>query len=127
METIISPPTLTKKKCFEQFKQETLAWAEITDLEKGKQPIAVALNLQDNDEHKITEKVFDEIELDGLKNENGLSILSEFFDKHLAKDEMTDILEKFEDFDNFEREKGQPINEFVASLTLNIEKLTRNV
>ena len=29
METIISPPTLTKKKCYEQFKQETLAWAEI--------------------------------------------------------------------------------------------------
>lgn len=55
METIISPPTLRKKKCYEQFKQETLAWAEITDLEKGKQAIAVALNLPDDDEHNITE------------------------------------------------------------------------
>ena len=42
----------------------------ITDLETGKQAIAVALNLPDNDEHTITEKVFDEIELDNLKNEN---------------------------------------------------------
>ena len=48
-------------------KQETLAWAEITDLEKGKQAIALALNIPDDDEHKITEQVFDEIELDDLK------------------------------------------------------------
>ena len=51
--------------------------------------------------------MFDEIELDDLKNENGLSILFEFLDKYFAKDELTDILETFEDFDNFEREKGQ--------------------
>ena len=85
METIISPPTQTKKKCYEQFEQETLAWAGITNLEKGKQAIGVALNFPDDDEHKITEKVFDEIELDDLKNENGLSIRFEFLDKQLAK------------------------------------------
>ena len=76
METIISPPTIyvTKKKCYEQFKQETLTWAEKTDLMKGKQAIAVALNLPDDDDHKITEKVFDEIELDNLKNENSFCV-----------------------------------------------------
>ena len=88
MESIISPPTLTKKKSYEQFKVETLAWAQVTDLNKEKNAIAVALNLLDYDEHKISERVFDVIELDDLKSENGLSILL-ILDKHLANDELT--------------------------------------
>lgn len=41
----MNPPTLTKKKLYEQFKAETLAWTQITELDKEKQAIAVALNL----------------------------------------------------------------------------------
>ena len=60
METLSNPPSLTRKS-YEQFKQETLAWAHITDISKKNQAIVVALNLPEDDQQKIKEKVFDEI------------------------------------------------------------------
>ena len=82
-------------------KVETLAWTEITDVSREKQTITVALLLPENHECGIAEKVFGELELKELKKENGISTLLEFLDIHLKKDEMTDILEKFEEFENF--------------------------
>ena len=37
MTTRINPPSLEKAKTYERFKQEVLAWREITDLAKNKQ------------------------------------------------------------------------------------------
>ena len=34
-----------------------------------------------------------------------------FLDQHLAKDDLSDSLEKFEDFDDFFRSQGQSITE----------------
>ena len=72
----------------------------------------VALNLPEDDQQKIKEKVFDEIGLDDLHSENGLSILFENLDKHLSKDELYDILDKFKDFENFVRKNGQSMNDY---------------
>ena len=41
----------------------------------------------------------------------------------MAKDELTGKLEKFEDFDNFERKKGQSINEYVAMFDFKYRKI----
>ena len=57
----------------------------------------MALSLPEDDEQMIREKVIDEIGLD-----DGLSILLDFYDNHLANDDFTDILVKFEDCDYFE-------------------------
>ena len=114
MTTRINPPSLEKAKNYERFKQEVLAWKGITDLAKNKQGIAVALSLPEDDEHQIKDKVFDQIPLDDLKSDFGLSLLIEFLDKHLAKDDLTDGLEKFDDFDDFRRKEGQSIHEYIA-------------
>ena len=108
-----------------KFKQETLAWAHITDISKKNQAIVVALNLPEDDQQKIKEKVFDEIGLDDLHSENGLSILFENLDKHLSKDELYDILDKFEDFENFVRKNGQSINEYVALFDSKYKKVLK--
>ena len=47
-----------------------------------------------------------------LKSDLGLSLLIEFLDKHLAKDDLTDSLEKLDDFDEFRRKEGQSIHEY---------------
>ena len=112
MATRINPPSLEKAKTYERFKQEVLAWREITDLAKNKQGIAVALSLPEDDEHQIKDKVFDQISIDDLKDNFGLDILIAFLDKHLAKDDLPDSLEKFDDFDDFRRNDGQAINEY---------------
>ena len=58
MATRINPPVFGKGKNYERFKQELLAWREITDLSKEKQGIAVELTLPENDETQIRKKRF---------------------------------------------------------------------
>ena len=41
----------------------------------------MALNLPKDDEKKIKEKIYGELELDVLNSENGMSVLFEFFDQ----------------------------------------------
>ena len=68
MTTKINTPSFNSTKSYERFKQELLAWREITELSKRKQGIAVALSLPEDDENKIKDKVFDQIALDELKD-----------------------------------------------------------
>ena len=125
MTTKINPPSFNSAKSYERFKQELLAWREITELSKNKQGIAVALSLPDDDENKIKDKVFDQIALDELKDENGLNILFAFLDKHLGKDDLADSIEKFEDFDDFKRKDGQTIQEFIAMFDSKYRKIEK--
>ncbi|VDI76728.1 Hypothetical predicted protein [Mytilus galloprovincialis] len=95
MATRINLPSFSKSKSYELYKQELVAWSEITDLDKKKRGIAVALTLPEDDESKIREKVFDQIDLEDLKKDTGFTTLVEILDKHLAKDDLADSLEKF--------------------------------
>ena len=104
-----------------------LAWKEITDLAKNKKGIAVALSLPEDDEHQIKDKVFDQISIDDLKGDFGLSLLIEFLDKDLAKDDLTSSLEKNDDFDDFRRKEiqGQSIHEYIAMFDTNYRKIEK--
>ena len=108
----ISPPEFSKSKSYERYKQELTAWREVTDLKKEKQGIAIALSLPEND--NIREKVFDELDIDDLKKNDGLDTLMLFLDAQLGKDDLVDSLEKFEDFEDLSRESGQSISDFIA-------------
>ena len=125
MTAVINPSLLTKKKSYEQWKIETLAWTEITDVSREKQAITVALLLPEKHECGIAEKVFGELELKELKKENGISTLLEFLDIHLKKDEMTGTLEKFEEFENFERKEGQSIYEYASMFDFKYRKIEK--
>lgn len=89
MTTRINPPSFNKQKTYERFRQELLAWKEITDLDKNKQGIALALSLPEDHESQIHDKVFDQIPIDDLKSSDGLTVLLNFLDSHLAKDDLT--------------------------------------
>ena len=71
METTMNHPTLMKKKLYEQFKAEQLACAQSTALDKEKQAIAVAVNLPEDDVHKIREIVIDGLDLEDLNSKRG--------------------------------------------------------
>ena len=122
MTTRINPPSLEKAKTYERFKQEVLAWREITDLAKNKQGIAVVLSLLEDDEHQIKDKVFDQISIDDLKDNLGLDILIAFLDKHLANDDLTDSLKKIGEF---RRNDGQTINEYIAMFDSKYRKIEK--
>ena len=121
----IDPPVLTKTTSYVQWKLETRAWTLITDLSREKQAIAVALHLPTDHESKIKEKVFEQLELEELQKESGLSTLFDFLDKHLQKDGFTDILEKFRDFENCKRKDGQSMHEYVCLFDFKYRKIEK--
>ena len=120
-----NPPALDKGKCFEIYRKEILAWGELSDLQKSKQGIVVALSLPEDDNTYIRERVFDQIPLQDLKTDNGLIILLNFLDKHCGKDELVDSLEKYEDFESFEREDRQSILNFISLFDLKYKRIER--
>ena len=125
MATKINPPNLTSVP-YELFKQKLLPWREVTDLSKDKQGVAIALSLPEEDKNKIQEKVFNEIGLDKLKQDDGLDTLIQFLYGILLKDELSDSLEKLEEFEAFQRASGQSITEYIStfdSMYRKIEKL----
>ena len=125
MATEISIPTLTGSTNYELWKLQTQAWTVVTELSKEKQAVAVALNLPENDKRTIKEKVFDELELDVLNSENGMSVLFEFLDRYLLEDELMNSWNKFEDFEKIERKHGQNVREYVADFDLKFRKLEK--
>ena len=81
---------------------------------KKKQGIAIALTLPEDHESGIREKVFDEMLLEELHSDAGFTKLVEFLDVKLGKDDLTDSLEKFEDFENFKRDSEQTVMEYIS-------------
>ena len=75
--------------------------------------------------HKFVKNVFDQLHLDKLKSYDGLNVLIHFLDQHLAKDDLSDSLEKFEDFEDFKRLEGQSIAEFVAMFDSKYRKIEK--
>ena len=121
MAMTINTPGFSSKN-YECYKLELRAWSEETEVSRTKQAIVIALSIP---EDAISEKVFNQLSLDYLKQEDGLDILIQFLDSLLGKDELTDSLEKFEDFENFQRADRQSISEFIASFDLKYKKLEK--
>ena len=54
-----------------------------------------------------------------------MNIILNFLDKHLSKDDLTDSLDKFEDFDDIERKEEQSIQEYIAMFDLKYRKIQK--
>ena len=113
-------------KGYELYRQELLAWREVTPLRKDKQGVAIASSLPEDDQTQIREKVFEQISLDDLKKEDGLDTLITFLDSHLKKDELSDSQEKFEEFEDFHRQSEMSIiTEYIASFDSRYRKIEK--
>lgn len=123
MSMRINPPTFGDN--YERYKQELLAWREVTDLAKEKRGIAIALTLPENHPCKLREKVFDEIDLKELKAEKGLDVLIAFLDTHLKVDDLSDCFDKYEHFEECKRVEGQSMNDFIAEYDMRNNKIVK--
>ena len=101
----INPPDFKKCESYERYKQELLAWKRVTEVDKQKQAIAVALSLPADGEEatSISEKVFEELKLEDWEKDDGLDTLIAFFDRHLGKDDFADSFQKFVEFEECAR------------------------
>ena len=121
MSMTIDPPDFSSQN-FELYKQELRAWSEVTEVSRSKQAIVIALSIKDTD---TRENVLSQLSLEDLKQENGLEILIKFLDSFFGKDEISDALEKYEDFENFQRADNQSIRDFIACFDMKYRKLEK--
>ena len=124
MATKINPPDLSSGN-YELYKEKLLAWQMVTDIPVDKQGIVIALTLPNDDKHKIQEEVFSQIGREKLSQENGLDTLINFLDSKLMKDDLSDSLEKFEEFEYFQRVNGQNITEYIAAFDSRYRKMEK--
>ena len=125
MSLKIKLPTF-ESKSYERYRVELEAWREVTELPKEKQGIAIALSLPDESESNIREKIFDELPVSTLKAEDGFESVLQFFDKLLKKDDLADLWQKFDDFEEVRREQNQSISEYIAKFDHVYKKLSKH-
>ena len=110
-------------KPYERYIEELKAWCMVTDLEKKKQGIAIALSLPENDPSGVRDKVFSEVTLDKLHKTDGVETLMTYLDSLFKKDELSEVYERYINFDRYQRDPEQEREEFV----LEFEKLDNRV
>ena len=126
MTTWINPPTFQKGMSYELYRQQVLAWAEVTEIEQTKKGIVVALSLPNENQSYVQEKAFDQISLHDLKADDGLAVLLNLLDEHFGKDDKVESLEKYEAFENFETEAGQSRKDFICMFDFKYTKMEKN-
>ena len=124
MSMKLNPPDFSSKS-YEQYRLELSAWEKITNLDKKKQAIAIALSLPENDKTAIRQRVFEELSLDELGGDDGLAKLMTFLDVKLGKDDLADSLEKFEDFDDFTRKDDQLVSDFITQFDQKYNRIVK--
>ena len=122
MPHTIKPPSFGDKP-YDIYKIQLEAWGEITDIENRKKGMYVALNLPDNDPSKIKEKIFESLDLQTLKEENGLQNLITFMDGHLLKEDLEEAWNRFEEFEDYTREEGESISTYITEFDRKYERV----
>ena len=104
MNNYKNPPVFDSNlKPYEQYIEELKAWCLVTDLPKQKQGVAITLELPESDASGIRGKVFNEITLTSLGAENGVDKLIEYMDKLFKKDELSEVHERFIQFERYKK------------------------
>lgn len=116
------PKFISGKKTFEGYKNEILAWEEITTLAKKDRGVYVALTLPDGDESRIREQVFESHGLAKLKTETGLKDLLDFMETHLGLDDTEDAWNRFVEFDDYRR-GDESMSQFLASFDMKYQRV----
>ena len=127
MTATVDPPLLTKRKSYEQWKLETLAWTEITDVCSEKQTITVALLLPEDHESGIAENVFEQLDLEELKKENRISTRLVFLYKHLGKMTQLTLWKILKTLTILKEKRNNHYTNMYQCVILNIERLKRSI
>ena len=112
----LQPPDLNECKSYEAYKRQLKAWADVTDLPKGKQGNYVVLALPNKSKFgdDLKERALETCSEEDLKSETGLAKVIKFLDDELGKNAVDDIIDKWEEFDNCKKQDSQSLDEFIS-------------
>ena len=118
-------PLFSEGKSYDLYKQELSAWREITDLNKSKQALAVALSLPESDKlNNLKSQLFDKHSIDDLKKDEGLDTVIAFLDSHLGKDDLADSFCRYGEFEDYKR-SNESIVEYIGKFEQNYNRIAR--
>ena len=104
------PPKFEKESEYENWKRDISIWRELTDLEKGKQALAIHLSLSGR--ARIASS---EIELAELKKDNGVETLLMKLDDLFLQDEGRRKFAVFHEMYNLRRSADTSVHEFICT------------
>uniref|UniRef100_M4AZE1 Integrase catalytic domain-containing protein n=1 Tax=Xiphophorus maculatus TaxID=8083 RepID=M4AZE1_XIPMA len=102
------PPTFEERKPYESWKNEVNIWTRVTDLEKKKQALAVALALSGRARDTAME-----IPVDDLNKDTGMTTLFAKLDDLFLKEEKDRIYEAYSDFDRVIKEANMSMADYI--------------
>ena len=111
----IPAPLWKSSKCYEIYKRELRLWKSVTKYKSEELAPLVLLNLPDNDELGLKMKIMENITDAELEAADGLETLIKYLDGILLKDELEDVLSKFDDFDDYHRGSDETVNSYILN------------
>ncbi|CAC5376985.1 unnamed protein product [Mytilus coruscus] len=103
-----SPPGLTKDKSYQQWKNEVKMWQLVTDLDKKKRGLALALSLQGK-----PREVALEVGPSDLNVDEGVDKLIAELDKLFEKDKVDQAYVTYSIFDKFHRREDVSMSDYI--------------
>ena len=100
------PPGFDEGKSYENWKNEVEMWKRVTDLDKKKQAVAVALSLKGR-----ARDIALEIPADDLDKDNGMTTLIQELDNLFTREEKD---RAYEAFDRISQKDDVPMGEYIA-------------
>jgi len=123
MATKIQPPVYKSCSSYEHYKVLVEAWEAVTDVVKLKQGIVIALSLQSVADSKIGERIFSSISLADLKKEDGLKTLMNFLDKELGKDDLEEVITRYDEFEDCRKQPGESMNDYISNFQQKVNRI----
>ena len=116
-KSVPKAPTWRDGKSYEIYKKELKLWQNRCAgvLDKKKLGYEVISALPDEDELGIKTKVLENVATDDIESDEGVKKITDYLDILLGKDELDDMLQKMEDFDNYSKHPDESVNSYIMN------------
>ncbi|KAK4314174.1 hypothetical protein Pmani_014507 [Petrolisthes manimaculis] len=118
------PPVFGGDKGYERWKTELEAWQLVTNVEKKKQAITVALSFPEGSE--VRDRVFNEIEITVLNADDGMKALLQQMDTWYKKDKLASAYDSWSDFDSFRKTDDLTMESYIMQFEKRHKKLSKH-
>ena len=112
-----NPPSLEKDKVYSAWKNEVAMWELVTDLDKKKRGLALALSLKDK-----PREVALEIQVEKLNADDGVKVLIEELDKLFERDQVDQAYATYTNFDKFQRNESMKMSDYMIEFEARYNK-----
>ncbi|XP_050732761.1 uncharacterized protein LOC127006649 isoform X3 [Eriocheir sinensis] len=116
-----APPVFGGEKSYVRWRTELEAWLLVTNVDKKKQAITVALSFPEGSE--VRDRIFGEVEMNDLNSEDGMAKLLEYLDKWYKKDKLTGAYDSWADFDSFRKGDNTKMESYISEFEKRHKKL----